>query len=363
MTDAAKPEPELGDVNPELSELQRLDPLGFAQLIASSAKEGVIEGVIADNPGGDMDDLNDEVQETLHQAELGLGLIFVHEAAALKKAAYLASDDMYHSFPLEEMRRVLEEEGFSRVYWEDISVPDDPILHQGEYRPRPEGRFEIWFNSEGTLLHFDTSPAMDYTGEDPLELGQLVNGATLYYNWTPDPRSFVYYSEREGDLEWRQHVDTHHYSNFTSSGHFLTQSDDEWEDLSKRVWVGVHHFVEGGLRHALHNLRQNGSFLPKWREAPGTTEFRHWGDRRRTADYLYKEHPEALLAAKDQLQMQIRHRYDSLPDGVKTSIGPFHTWETKRTLGEGQEKPALEQELPSLDYLADEPGPGPERTL
>lgn len=342
---------ELGDVNPDIRAVQHLDPMGFAEEVVEDAKPKIIEEVIEENPDADMDELNDEVQETLRRSTLGVGLMAVQAAAFAQKAAYLETDDMYSGFPLEEMQRVLTEEGFERVYQEEIVV-DDPIRHRDEEFPHPDGHFEIWFNPEGTLVTFDTSPDMDYSMDEPILLGQKVNGGTLHYNWNPDPRTFVYYSDHGDDPtpEWKAHVDAHHYSNFTSSGHFAGVDDADWEDTSKRVWVGNHHLVSGGLRYALHNLRRNGNFLPEWREAPLKTVFGHWGDSRRTADYRYKDHPEALVAARDQVQMQVRARYEALPGHVKKCIGPFQDWEHKRS-----QKPDLDTELPSLDYLTDEP--------
>lgn len=360
--DETKPElegiDELGDVNPDIRAVQGLDPMGFAEEVVKDVKGEIIESVIEENPYADMDELNDEVQDTIRKAHLGVGLMAVQAAAQAQKEAYLETDDMYSGYPLEEMRRLLSEEGFKQVYREDFAI-DDPILLGDEEYPHPGGVYEIWFNQEGALVTFDAGPDMDYSSGEPFLFGHKVNSATLHYNWVPDPRTFVYHSDEAERLgvdrdqheptpEWRAHVDAHHYSRFTSSGHFLTVSDEEWEDKSKRVWVGSHQLVSGGLRYALQNLRRNGSLLPEWREAPLTTAFGHFGDTRRTADYRYKEHPEALVAARDQVQMQVRARYEALPEEVKKCIGAFHSWEDKM-------KPKLETELPSLDYLADEP--------
>jgi hypothetical protein len=347
-----------GDLNPEIRALRDHDPLLFAEEIVAEVKPEIIENVIADNPDGDMEVLSADVEEAVRQTELGFGLMAVQVAAQAKKAAYLDTDDTYYSIPYEEMQRILKEEGFTLAYHEAIVVPDDDILHDGEYYPRPDGVFEIWFNPEGTVLHFDTSPQMEYTITPPMLMGQVVNSATLEYNWQPDPATFVYYSDHgdEPTDEWRQHVQDHHYGNFTSSGHFVTQTDEEWEDKSKRVWAGNHQLVDGGFRYVLHNLRANGRFLPEWVEAYSPPAYPHYGDTRMTAYYRYKGHPEALVAARDQVAMRARDRYEAFPDELKQMVGPFHTWETRRELRD--DKPVLEAELPSIDYLTDTPDGG-----
>ena len=129
----------------------------------------------------------------------------------------------------------LVSEGFTRVLQVPFQAPD----------PDREEQLEIWWNKEGVLLRFDT-----YTsGSAP-----KINRSNFYYNWVTNPEA----------------IEKRTYHQFTSSGGFSGPDD-------ALIWVGSHDGREA-LRHNLRQLREHGTFLPTWYEAPFLWLLHHQDD-------------------------------------------------------------------------------------
>jgi hypothetical protein len=89
------------------------------------------------------------------------------------------------------------------------------------------------------------------------------NAADVYYNWRPNFKP---------ESEWKdpnkaEYID--HWT-LTSSGSFCVRGDE-------KTWVG-HHDAREALALNMRQLRENGTFIPKWRNTPFLWLAGHWED-------------------------------------------------------------------------------------
>lgn len=157
---------------------------------------------------------------------LNLGLALHINHTQRKREALAALGDTTFSNRVDRYQEILALMGFELAL-------ELPFVAQGYGNGDPdrEERYFIYAHRDGLLLCFDTY------------CGNMVNGATVYYNWIP-------------------HSTTDRWG-YTSSGRFEGYVDH----LNPGVWCGDHDAREA-LRHKIQGLRSAGSLLPKWRNRP-----------------------------------------------------------------------------------------------
>lgn len=158
-------------------------------------------------------------------AGLGAGLAFVQTHGARKEEVLTQRGDTTFSNKLDRYVRIITDYGFE-------------LAGEFPFKSRMWDYDEIMFvyvhRGYGLILCFDTHGGADRDG------GYLVNGGKVYYNLAP-----------KGSLGWP----------VTSSGGYHFDED------AVKTWVGDHDCREA-LIFNLERLRENGTFLPKWRSNP-----------------------------------------------------------------------------------------------
>ena len=157
---------------------------------------------------------------------LNLGLALHINHTQRKREALEALGDTTFSNKVDRYQEILALMGFELA----LELPF-VAKGYGNGDPDREERYFIYAHRDGLLLCFDTY------------CGNMVNGATVYYNWIP-------------------HSTTNRWG-YTSSGRFEGYVDRE----NPGVWCGDHDAREA-LRHKIQGLRSAGSLLPKWRNRP-----------------------------------------------------------------------------------------------
>ena len=157
---------------------------------------------------------------------VALGFMLHMDHNRRKNAALLDRDDTTLNNTVERYRSILQSLGFELVL-------ELPFVGSGydHTDPSREETYFMYAHRDGLLLCFDT-----YCTD-------MVNGAKVYYNWTPNP----------GVDHWT----------VTSSG-----SWHDYQDCNNPgVWCGDHDAREA-LRHKLNGLRNAGVFLAQWKKNP-----------------------------------------------------------------------------------------------
>lgn len=222
---------------------QQFDPLDFAERATGNSYK--------------------EDEETLN---LGVATHLLH--GKMKKDLATAADDTSYGTELPTYFRILEEEGFRKVFEVDI----DP----GEGDEAGD-KFFIFWNPEGTLVMFDT-----YWG------GKSMNGGTMYYNWVAN----------EG-------VDPY---KFTCSGGY-----PGYRDGDTKTHCGSRDIREF-FRANLRAMRENGSFLPTWKYADQLWAI-SYGDQRK----INAEHGEYRYGG-GVYEKVILDKLTKLPEDVQSAI-------------------------------------------
>lgn len=206
-----------------------------------------------------------------------LGFLLHMDNTEKKAKALRDLDDTPFPCPLEDYERIVESEGFWKIY-------EESFINSDNEDDKPDF-FRIWWNElDGILLAYDT-----YWG------GKSVNGGSFYYNWRPN------------DMKGRVR--------FTSSGQFVHVSgernygapDDEY------VWAGSHDCREA-FRMKVNDLRNNGTFVKPWLHN-SIFYMIHYMDTKHI-DYS-KNSAEWSKTARDKTS----ERYLKLPESVRTVIG------------------------------------------
>jgi len=157
---------------------------------------------------------------------LNLGMAMHINHVQRKREALEALGDTTFSNKVDRYQEILALMGFELA----LELPF-VAKGYGNGDPDREERYFIYAHRDGLLLCFDTY------------CGNMVNGATVYYNWIP-------------------HSTTDRWG-YTSSGRFEGYVDH----LNPGVWCGDHDAREA-LRHKIQGLRSAGSLLPKWQYRP-----------------------------------------------------------------------------------------------
>jgi len=192
-----------------------------------------------------------------------LGMLLAMDHGRKKLAMLESLDDTTFANTVERYLRITGEMGFEEVLrlpfkgraWDDGPAPDEAMF--------------ILAHRDGLLLKFDTYQTKD------------VNGASVYYNWQPNP----------GVDHWR----------VTSSGQYF----DYDADTGRGTWAGDHDAREA-LRHKIQRLRDNGRFLSRWKQRPFMWLLHHMDTKEEGYDH------DAINA----------ERIGRLPDWVRTMITP-----------------------------------------
>lgn len=191
-----------------------------------------------------------------------IGLEYMIEISADKKRLSDITDDSTFVTDTNSYIRIIESEGFEKV----LEIPFKRKTQGAE--KAVEERYFIFFHRENAiLLSFDT-------------YGLNVNGGKFWYNIVPNSEDF-----------WR----------YTSSGGY-----DEVNGVE--FWSGDHDCREG-IRLAIARLRENGTFLKKWKKLPHLWLMHH-GENSPSHDSAFDY---------DQLTNQ---KIIQLPDYVKQAIMP-----------------------------------------
>jgi len=180
---------------------------------------------------------------------IGLGLGLHLGYSQLKREALEKIGDVHFGTPLQDYTKIISNIGFKQV----LCLPFN--CHNGE------DELQIWWNSSGILLSFDT-----YFNKSK------INGGKFYYNIKPKTDQFYKY---------------------TSSGHYTDE-----------IWIGDHDCREALVFH-IYQLEKSGEFLSKWIERPFLWLL-HYMDTK--SDYDYKKINE--------------ERINMLPDYVRKAISP-----------------------------------------
>lgn len=200
------------------------------------------------------------------KATVGLGLMLMQAAGAEKEAALLARNDTLLSNDLDRYLSIIETNGFEKVLEDDFMSPLYPDV--------PE-KFFIYAHQDGMLLAFDTFST------------HRMNSGHLYYNWCPTEQEKL------------------HGSGATESGSFVAGNRETGEVY---IWAGNHDCREALIYH-IETLREHGSFVKPWVEAPFLWLLHHGETRGGHGNYDHKA-----------ITME---RISRLPEWVQTMIGPY----------------------------------------
>ncbi len=138
------------------------------------------------------------------------GMILMHANAKAKETALMAQDDSVFSNDLDRYLRIIDAEGFRKVFEMDI--------------PETSDKFFVFWHDDGILLKFDTYRE------------NRVNGGNFYYNWKPN----------------------------SDADRNVTSSRSPGPD---GCIVGNHDCREA-IRFHIRRLREEGQFLNPWLKRP-----------------------------------------------------------------------------------------------
>lgn len=187
---------------------------------------------------------------------LNLGMAMHINHVQRKREALEALGDTTFSNKVDRYQEILALMGFELA----LELPF-VAKGYGNGDPDREERYFIYAHRDGLLLCFDTY------------CGNMVNGATVYYNWIP-------------------HSTTDRWG-YTSSGRFEGYVDH----LNPGVWCGDHDAREA-LRHKIQGLRSAGSLLPKWRYRPWLWLLHHQDTKEPGYDHKSITESRILLCPK-----------------------------------------------------------------
>jgi len=196
-----------------------------------------------------------------------LSLALIRMKSEILKKVLAERKDYYWACPISLYLDILNELHFKLVM-------EIPINN--------EDKFYIFSRPDGLLLRFDTY------------MGKSVNGASLYYNWKPNPEYW-----KNNDLA------------LTESGHWKhpdeKPGDRQEKPRTELIWIGYSDAREG-IRGTIEMLEKHGNFFPKWIESPNLWLCHHGDTDQRPNDYAYYREVNAK-------------RRGMLPKHVKEMIG------------------------------------------
>lgn len=231
------------NVQEQISNIQEIDPIGVAEEITGN-----------------------HYKECEGTSALGCLAIMAHGEVKNSLAKEAGDTSMRTKMP--DWYRILEAEGFRKVFEADIEPRDGDDAGD---------KFQMYWSDEGILVMFDT-----YWG------GESMNGGRMYYNWQPN--------EGVGPYD------------YTSSGGYPGYNDGD-----EKTHCGYRDIREF-FRHNLNAMRENGSFLPVWKYSQQLWAI-SYGDQRK----LDKENGRYNFFG-GSYERVILDKLHALPEDVKTAI-------------------------------------------
>lgn len=263
---------------------------------------------------------------------LGFALNFEH--ARNKERVLQEMDDTCFRNTLEDYTRIITEEGFEKIL-------EIPFIGDGWGEPVNDTFFVYW-HPDGILLQFDT-----YNGNE------TINGSTFHYNWVTNSDGMRQNVTSSGGCV-RHDQSGEHLSMWDivegkvaiphPTPKFLNDSAPKYTDYDKydeysakmKVWAAeAKQYFEGehdakivyagyhdgreALRFHIRQLREYGSFLPRWAEC-NMLHLTHYMDLKKKGDDWKERSALMDKINKDRIAMMPKHIQKAINYGKRNYV-------------------------------------------